>query len=367
MEDFKSPKENIAENQVIAVQEAQTLIKEAIIRSYKLNIPKEQLSLEIKEIIKKATASISRKDVKQVQYALAQNAQRWEYTYRQSLKVINATVLKTIERLSTVNPKISNIAKSYNVSLSDYLGLDPKQQNQIIGNFRNVLTQDARGLPVIESYESIVKSEVKKLATDPANVYRTDRNGNAYKMNLRNYAEMRTRYEANQRDLAKYAEDDKDLVWTSSHPDSSMRCAPYQGKLYSIKGRKGTIDGIPFTPLSEALEGPKGDGNGIINGYNCRHRLIPYTPKSRPPQDYDEATVKKENELNNRQRLYERSIRNLKLEERALRINGDNAEASRLRKRWQRLDTNYKKFSLNNGRAFYEWRTRILSDEEKYY
>lgn len=367
MDDFKSPKQNIAESQVIAVQEAQTLIKEAIIKAYKEDIPKNQVSLQIKKIIKDATIDIPIEDRRQVQYALAQNAQRWDYTYRQSLRVANAAILKSIDKLARRKPEINNIAKSYNINLREFMGLDPRKQNQIIGNFRNVLTQDSAGQPVIQSYEKIVKRQLKNLALDPANVYRLDRNGKPYKMNLRNYAEMKTRYEANLEDLKKYAEDGKDLVWTSSHPDASPRCSPYQGKLYSIKGRTGTIDGIEFTPLDDALKGPRGDGNGIINGYNCRHRLIPYTPKSRPPEDYDEATVKKENAINNRQRQYERNIRNMKLEERALRAVGEDREASQYRKRWQKLTSNYRKFSLKNGRAYYDWRTRVTNEEEQYY
>lgn len=366
MEDFRSPKENIAESQVIAVQEAQTLIKEEIIKSYKEGSSKDELSLKIKSIIKETTRTFEPQDRKRIQYALAQNAQRWEYTYRQSLKVLNATAIKSIARLAKRSPTINNIAKSYNIDLNEYMGLEPRKQNQLIGKFRNLLTQDARGQPVIDSYDKIVKNEMKKLAVDPGNVYRVDRNGKPYKMNLRNYAEMNTRYKANLDDLKKYAEDDKDLVWTSSHPDASPRCSPYQGKLYSIKGRTGMIDGIPFTPLDEALKGPRGDGNGIINGYNCRHRLIPYTPKSRPPEDYDEETVKRENAINNRQRQYERTIRNYKLEERALRAGGDTAEARRMRKRWQRLNSNYEKFSLKNERAFYRWRTRVTREEEQY-
>jgi hypothetical protein len=366
MADFKSPKQNIAQNQVIAVQEAQTLIKETIIKAYKEDIPKAKLSLQIKEIIKNATIEIPIQDRRQVQYSLAQNAQRWDYTYRQSLRVANASILKSIDKLSRFKPEINNVKKSYNVNLREFMGLDPRKQNQIIGNFRNVLTQDAAGQPVIQSYEKIVKRQIKNLALDSANVYRTDRNGKSYKMNLRNYAEMKTRYEANLEDLKKYAEDGKDLVWTSSHPDASPRCSPYQGKLYSIKGRTGVIDGIKFTPLDDALKGPRGDGNGIINGYNCRHRLIPYTPKSNPPEDYDKATIKRENTINNRQRQYERNIRNMKLEERALRVAGETEEAASYRKRWQRMTKNYRKYSLKNGRAYYDWRTRVTKEEEHF-
>ena len=99
---------------------------------------------------------------------------------------------------------------------------------------------------------------------------------------------MTVRHQANLEDIQRLKEEDVDLVWTSSHVNTSKRYKSYQGKLYSINGNSGTTkDGIPYTTLDDALLGLKGDGNGIINGYNCRHYLIPYTPGSQPPIHYN--------------------------------------------------------------------------------
>jgi len=361
---LNSPREDIASRSVIAVQEAQTRIKEAIIRSYKDNTNKDELTRELRTIINTAASEFDLETAKQVKTALAMNAQKWEYYYRSSMQIANANVLKGIQQLSHRNVVIHSKLKTYDIDLNEYIGLHPKEQNAIISQFRGYLTEDKRGLPIIKNYEKIVKNEIKKMAQNPANIYRVDKNGKPYKMNLRNFAEMKTRYEANLRDISKYAKQEAtDLVWTSSHPDASGRCAPYQGKLYSISGKSGTIDNIKYTPLQDALLGPNADGNGIINGYNCRHRLIPYTSKSQPPQEYDKATIRKENQINNQQRLYERNIRNYKLEERALRANGNTQEASMLRKKWQNLTTSYKQYSFKNERAYYEWRTRVTVEE----
>jgi hypothetical protein len=130
-----------------------------------------------------------------------------------------------------------------------------------------------------------------------------------------------------------------------------------------MDGTSGNIDGERYTPLEDALLGPKGDGNGIINGYNCRHRLIEYRPKSRPPKEYDKETIRRENAINNRQRQYERDIRNTKIEERLLRQSGDTEGANALRQERQRIERNYQAYSLRNGRAFYDWRTKVTQDE----
>ena len=58
---------------------------------------------------------------------------------------------------------------------------------------------------------------------------------------------MEVRYEANLQDVAKLKEEGVKLVMASSHADASLRCAPYQGKLYSLDGSSGkTADGKPI-------------------------------------------------------------------------------------------------------------------------
>lgn len=364
MASFQRPKENVAEKQVIAVQDAQTRIKQVIVTSYRLNTSKQQMTAEIRSIINQTLLDIQPTEREKIRYSLAQSAQKWEYFYRRSMQVVNTTALKAIELAAKYNPEVRNIQQSYNIDLNTMVGLHPKETNQIIQKFRNELVTNATGQPIIKYYDKIVKKEIQKLSLNQAELNRIDKNGKPYRVNMRNFAEMRTRHEANLQDIAKYAEDEKvDLVWTSSHADASARCQPYQGKLYSISGKSGMIDGIKYTPLDKALKGPRGDGNGIINGYNCRHTLIPYTRNSRAPQQYSEAQVKRENQVNNKQRLYERNIRNLKIQEKALRANGSTKVASQFRKRWQKQTQEYRQYSLVNKRPFYDWRTRVTKDE----
>ena len=116
-----------------------------------------------------------------------------------------------------------------------------------------------------------MKVALKALAAEPPKVVETE-GKKAYAVSLRNRAEMTVRYEANIQDLEGCCRR-RWYVWTTSHPDASPRCAPHQGKLYSINpdNRSGVIDGNRYTYLPDVLALNK--GNSIINGYNCRHRF----------------------------------------------------------------------------------------------
>lgn len=164
------------------------------------------------------------------------------------------------------------------------------------------------------------------------------------------------------------------FCWISSHASCSPRCAPFQGRLYSLfqgkatvggieYGERGTIDGIPYRPINEALAGVNGDGNGCISGYNCRHRAVEYRRGDHPPQDYTEAQLKREYAVDQRQRAYENQIRQIKTEERQLRAAGMEKDAALLRKKWRRLTMDYQIYSIEHDRAYYPYRCVIDSAE----
>ena len=360
---ISSPKENVAEKPLTIIQDAQTRIKETIVECYYQNLSKAEIEKRIAVIIQEAFGKLPDSIRESARMSLAINAQKWHYLYTESMKVLNASMIRTLAKWESTIPGMRAEAKTYSINLAEMIGAEANVQKEVIDRFRPFLTKDDAGLAIIENYEKRVKDQIKVLAADPANLQRIDKNGKPYKVNLRNFSEMHARYEANQEDIKRLESEGVKLVWTSSHPDASPRCAPYQGRLYSMDGSSGSIDGIKYTPLDEALLGPRGDGNGIINGYNCRHRLIEYTPKSGPPKEYDKATINRENAINNRQRQYERDIRNLKIQERLANKSGDDQGANGLQKEWQKLMKDYERYSLRNQRAYYPWRTRVTNEE----
>lgn len=346
----QSPQANVAKDEVLVVQEATTKIKEIIIEGITYNHSKEIVQQKLNKIIAKYVNQIPESRKEKVKRSLIQIAQKDYFVVSQNIATINQNMANKISS-QTVPGFSVNVFQDTKALLTE---------NKI----RGYVTDERKGSALIKDYKKQVRAVVKALTVDPPEIQLSDVNNKPYKMSTRSYAEMSVRYEANLEDVKNLKANNVKLVWTSSHADASPRCQPYQGKLYSLDGTSGkTEDGISYTPLDKALLGPKGDGNGIINGYNCRHYLIEYKPGSKAPIDYDKATVMRENQINNKQRNFESNIRQLKLQERLAKKSGDKELAKRLNNRWKILELEYQKFSLQNDRAYFPWRTAIIRDE----
>lgn len=346
----QSPQANVAKDEVLVVQEATTKIKEIIIEGITYNHSKEIVQQKLNKTIAKYVNQIPESRKEKVKRSLIQIAQKDYFVVSQNIATINQNMANKISS-QTVPGFSVNVFQDTKALLTE---------NKI----RGYVTDERKGSALIKDYQKQVRAVVKALTVDPPEIQLNDVNNKPYKMSTRSYAEMSVRYEANLEDVKNLKSNNVKLVWTSSHADASPRCQPYQGKLYSLDGTSGkTEDGISYTPLDKALLGPKGDGNGIINGYNCRHYLIEYKPGSRAPIDYDKATVMRENQINNKQRNFESNIRQLKLQERLARKSGDKELATRLNNRWKKLELEYEIYSLKNDRAYFPWRTAIITNE----
>ena len=351
-----SPDASVSGPMIVTLQSATTKIKELITQAILQGASQEELTKQLNRVIAEACAKISDKAMREeVRKAFVTSARKWFYEISQTIKIVNHNLRNEVRKTLPANTL-------YALDLNAIFNNSPKQ---IIDSFRPYMDFNSKGIAVIEDYEKSVKLGIKALAADPPISTRLTKEGKPVKVSLRNRVEMAIRYDANLKDVKNLVDNGVKLVWTSSHPNCSPRCAPHQGKLYSLDGTSGTINGIRYTPLADVLK--LNGGNSIINGYNCRHRLIEYRPGSHPPTDYTEEEIKREYAIDQRQRHYENTIRNMKAEERLLRQAGFTKEASGLRKKWQYLNKNYEAFSMRNGRPFYRWRTRISEDEVSKY
>ena len=184
------------------------------------------------------------------------------------------------------------------------------------------------------------------------------------KINLRNIAELQIRQERHEEELQDLIDDGVDLVWIVPHSNCSERCEPWQGKLYSISGRYGTIDGIEYQPLSNATDiyqttkAGKVYKNGCISGFGCRHKLEPYKQGNKPVK-IPARVIDKEREINNIQRYLERGVRAWK--DRALMSKGVDVNAyiycKNKAKEWNKR---YIEYSRENKVAYYPSRTKII-------
>ena len=177
---------------------------------------------------------------------------------------------------------------------------------------------------------------------------------------LRASVELEVRYEHNKQQIEGLKEKGVKLAWINTHVNCSDRCKPWQGKLYSLDGSTGEKDGVKYQPLENATEvyDKYGYRNGCLSGFNCRHKLIPYSKGFRPVA-IPEKAMKKQRELERQQRYMERTIR--RYESRALMCKvGKETNAYKhykgLVKEWT---DKYEDFSRKNNIPFYPSRLDI--------
>ena len=213
-----------------------------------------------------------------------------------------------------------------------------------------------------ETYMKRVNTAWRELAESEAKDSYSDR------VSLRNIAEMKERWDKKQSEIQELVDDGTDLVWIDNHANCSERCQKWQGKLYSISGRSGTIDGIPFQPLANATDiytqtkAGKVYKNGCISGFNCRHRLTKYS-KGNKPIEVSAETIERARTINDTQRAYEREIRDNK----ALAIglkDVDPQQAKEYVLQARKLTQEYEEYSKKNEVAFYPSRCRVFDGEE---
>ena len=337
---------NAAARILVNVQSATTRVKELITSNVVHGISEEETTKQLNKLIAEECSRVDNTDLReQTRKALVASARKWHWQMKETYRILDNNL---------------RLKQPLGININDLLSMTPFQKEI---EFRKVL-DDGRspGIPVIKDYRQSVKLALRALAADPPKVV-TRRDGGTYIMPLRNRAELAVRYEANTSNLQSLVDGGADLAWTSSHPNCSPRCKDYQGRLWSLKGQTGAINGVRYEPIDIALSGKKNDGNGIISGYNCRHRLVAYKAGSKPPSDFSEAEMKKEYAIDKQQRDYENRIRHMKTEEKGLRASGFTKEASELRKRWRRLTIDYQTYSIKNNRAYYPERYIIDRSE----
>lgn len=148
-----------------------------------------------------------------------------------------------------------------------------------------------------------------------------DRGGNAW--SLERYAETVIRSTVNRtyNDLrmSRMEDYDVDLVLVSSLPDPREICGEIQGKVASIKEPSENTSKYP-----SIYEFGYGTASGL-RGINCRHMFFPFVDgvmENNQPQ-YSESEMTHNRELRQRQRYYERQIRQAKRELKLAEIIGD--------------------------------------------
>ena len=220
----------------------------------------------------------------------------------------------------------------------------------------------AKGYPNVLNYPEELKKRLHGLAKT-----QTVASENGKKpITVWQKAELDLRYESQLAMINDLKAKGVKLAWASTHPDCSKRCEKWQGKLFDLQAEhsdlsnhrmKYKVDGNTVYCFEEVktIVDKYGYMNNIIVGFNCRHKLIPYTKGSVAPQDYTREQVAYNRKVNETLRAMEREIRYLK--QQAILYNSiDKVLAKQYKAKAKQLTERYKEFANRNGYAWYQWR-----------
>ena len=224
---------------------------------------------------------------------------------------------------------------------------------------------EAKASPNVTNYPKVLKDRVQELSKTQTTSSETSKKP----ISLWQKAEIDIRHENQMNKIEELVNSGVQYAWTSSHPDCSKRCERWQAKLFDLTSEhselsnfrmRKKVDGHTVYCFKEVIaqKDKYGYTNNIIVGFNCRHKLIPYTPKSVAPKEYDKEDIKKEREINAKLRYYERTIRFYK--QKAILYNSiDQTKAKHYKLLASKLTEEYKKFANENGFAWYQYRIEV--------
>lgn len=329
---------------VLATEEAQSEIRELVKRAYMRRLSLRTVNTALEKIINKATKGVQierlKNDIRRSLINFA-NAQRRAW---QSLNITPALLLFLGSVQGQENP--------------------PLPPESIARELPKYYKTTAKGVPLQTYYKDVWEKQVRPIFNKLVKERALDPNDFSEKHNsLRNLAEMEVRYHDHIDSIESLKSNGARLVVCSAHEDCSERCAPWQGKVYSLDGTSGTTpEGYKYVPLERATDhyyttkAGRTYKNGLL-GFNCRHKLSEYKGELLPT--VSERERRKEYAITRKQRELEKKVRNARAE---MLINKDINRQKYLEARRNAIEFNkeYMQFSKDNNRAYYPMRTRVI-------
>lgn len=198
-------------------------------------------------------------------------------------------------------------------------------------------------------------------------------------VNPRNIAEMNVRFNVYKENKQAFLNRGVSLVYVRPHSNCSKRCQPYQGKLYSLDGTSGFIDGRKYIPIEEVADNQTYVSNNTgktyycgLFSYNCRHTMEEYKRGMQFERIPDDV-IERQRRVEMHQREMERNYRSLREKSELYYIlyhrsgNKDvqsiarsaSVKAATLRKE-------YITYSKKHNVPYYPTRLQILEGENRY-
>ena len=344
---------------VVIIEDAQTDIREIIKHAFFIREPKNKTENRLGKIIRTATDNISiprlRKDVA---VSLINFANRQREIW-QSVDLTPEAVLFLAAQKDRVKPKISRVEAIRNELYSASVDTSGGGGNERLRTYNDA---KSRGVPLNRYYNDVWKEKVVPAMQAAAKANALDPNDYSGRNSLRNLSEMEVRYHDHLDNIDELKSSGVRLVVASSHADCSDRCAPWQGRIYSLDGSSGVVDGHRYVPLETATDiwyttkAGRRYKNGLL-GFNCRHTLKEYAGQLLPT--VSAKTRKEEYAVTLNQRRLERAVRDAKVD--AIMNKGLDDKAYRAAKlRAKEANARYLEYCKANARAAYPMRVSLI-------
>ena len=338
--------------QVLLIQDAETDLKIMLLEAVKRAEPYVQTQRKVRELIQEVVDTLdidSMKDMARTSLTLYADRMYIAWVNIYGTKGLGTTLVALLT------------AKGIRI---------PKKEQERLINLPNAVIESTPHLPIgngnkatpngiynLEYEREVIRRVNSVLDTSAKEDY-------SERYSLRASVERELRYEHNRRQIESRRERGVRLVWIDSHANCSERCAPFQGRLYSLTGESGKEDGIPYVPLEEATDiyettrSGRVWKNGCVSGFNCRHKLVDYKKGFRPIKIPQEV-IDRERNIDSQLRKYERTIRMYETRALGWKANDRLDLYRRYRAKAKEWTDRYIAFARENKVAFYPSRLDI--------
>lgn len=355
------------------LSKAETQIKELIITSALFLKSKAFLRLSIKQIIYKTIDELPKDIIDRQAYidGLYFSSERMIKKYYDQMILSYLIVVSILLRNKLIKKMPDNqidlFKIIYKAQKKDEIKVKEPDLSFLLEKgekYKINMIYEQKGYPNVYQYPKMIKERINGIAKTE---FAPAEEGKK-KITVWQKAELDIRHESQMEMLDNIVKSGVQYAWTSTHPDCSKRCQKWQGKLFDLinepdNGRfkmKKRIDNhtvYSFKAVARVKD-KYGYTNNIIVGFNCRHKLVPYTKGSVAPTEYSADEVKKQREINAKLREYEREIRRLKRLSIFHKTTDIKLSKMYLDKAKQ-LTKEYKAFANKNGYAWLPYRLEV--------
>lgn len=230
----------------------------------------------------------------------------------------------------------------------------------VLDNERNIILNDAT-IDLVTgqaSFRDAVATAVKQLSDEGINAFTSK----GRKWSPEGYVSMDLRTTSAK--VARQVVEEQgrdyglDVILVSSHAGARPKCAPYQGRCFSMSGRYGTIrdangNEYEFEPIQNTSYG---EPDGLF-GINCGHsfRYIEegafFNREDTVETEAEKERNERQYELSQEQRSIEREIRGYKREAELLAESGSKEEAEIASGKARSAEDSYRAFCDKTGRT----------------